>query len=235
MFTILEKGDIYFFYRPKINKSIVNKKADVGKFFFIIHDRSDQFYRIIIIGKKQLPTANLHPVEFAFVSKVATDQQQLLEFLEEQRYMTKTRGERTVPAAHPIGEGKYLFLKMGKITHFVYLIEKSERGKSIQKEFKLANEGIFIVQVKNPEHPSDKGLAPDQRADYPASLEKKFKKKKFSPLESGAFLNYEGSELLLIGERSKPSAPWRKGLKTILSSFNHHTLGERLPSRAPAL
>ncbi len=232
-YNILEKGDIYFFYRPKLHHTMAKSKADINKFFFILHDSSNQFYRAIIIGKKQLPTADVHHVEFAFVSKVAKNPDKLTDLLEEQHYMTKTKGHRTLAAACPIAEGKYLFLKMGKTTHFAFHLEEQKDYDPLYSELKIEQDGIFLVQVKNPESPSNEGLSSEKRAAYPQFLEKKFKTRKFKPLESSEFLNYEGTELLLIGEKSKPTAPWRKGLKTVLHSFKHCGLFESISSKGP--
>ncbi|HEU4824610.1 MAG TPA: hypothetical protein VFS97_14395, partial [Nitrososphaeraceae archaeon] len=65
---ILEYGDIYFFYRPKVGSQEVNSIDDVRRFFMVTapekttkkNDEKEkkthrQLYRLFVIGKKSLP------------------------------------------------------------------------------------------------------------------------------------------------------------------------------------
>lgn len=219
--TVLEKGDIYFFYRPRVNSEEAKNKKEVSRFFFILRNNTTGLYRVVIVEKKQLPRAAGHQVEFAFVAKVGTTLEEIHEYLDEQHYSTKTKGERTLSAALSGGEGKYLFLKWGKATHLLYSLEKSEKRQERLHGVWVEGEAIFIIQVKNPENPSPKGLSTKQRADYPPELANLFKNRRFMTLDPVDFLNYEGAEILIIGEKSKPTAQWRINLKSLLNSFSH--------------
>lgn len=67
---ILEYGNIYFFYRPKVRSEQVKGIEDVRRFFMVTahelqpnnndgndsDDKDNQIYRLFIIGKKSLPT-----------------------------------------------------------------------------------------------------------------------------------------------------------------------------------
>src|SRR5437764_14986417 len=54
--AILEQGDIYFFYRPKKDVKEVKVIEDVRRFFMVTvpESRQQQFYRLLVIGKKSL-------------------------------------------------------------------------------------------------------------------------------------------------------------------------------------
>jgi hypothetical protein len=63
---VLEYGDIYFFYRPKVGSPEVKSIDDVRRFFMVIapeetttkRDKEktyQQLYRLFVIGKKSLP------------------------------------------------------------------------------------------------------------------------------------------------------------------------------------
>jgi hypothetical protein len=53
--TILEQGDIFFFYRPKVKSEKVESIDDVRRFFVVLAPESKNLYRLLVIGKKSLP------------------------------------------------------------------------------------------------------------------------------------------------------------------------------------
>ena len=56
--TILEQGDIFFFYRPKVRSEKVESIEDVRRFFMVLAPESKDkknLYRLLVIGKKSLP------------------------------------------------------------------------------------------------------------------------------------------------------------------------------------
>ena len=53
--TILEQGDIFFFYRPKVRSENVESIEDVRRFFVVLAPESKNLYRLLVIGKKSLP------------------------------------------------------------------------------------------------------------------------------------------------------------------------------------
>jgi predicted RNA-binding protein with PUA-like domain len=63
---IIEQGDIFFFYRPKVDTEEVKGIADVQRFYVVTHaeerkenrnnkKKKDDIYRLFLIGQKQLP------------------------------------------------------------------------------------------------------------------------------------------------------------------------------------
>src|SRR3954452_18783935 len=103
---IIQKGNIYFFYRPKIGN-----EEEVQRFFFVLKPENKNKYHLLIVGKKHLPETKQHESYFLFVDKVSEDKKSLLESLEEKHYQTKTRGEQTQPTSRCLAEGKYLIIE----------------------------------------------------------------------------------------------------------------------------
>lgn len=52
---ILERGNIYSCYTPKVERDEVNGFDDVQQFYFVLAPHGKQSYRLIAIGKKRLP------------------------------------------------------------------------------------------------------------------------------------------------------------------------------------
>lgn len=61
----------------------------------------------------------------------------------------------------------------------------------------------MIVTVKNPEavSPPRAGLPQSRKAEYPEPLQRKFGERRFVDLDPPRFLDYPGTELLLVGAR----------------------------------
>ena len=56
--TLLEQGDIFFFYRPEVRSEKVESIEDVRRFFMVLAPESKNkkdLYRLLVIGKKSLP------------------------------------------------------------------------------------------------------------------------------------------------------------------------------------
>ena len=52
----LEKGDIYFFYRPKVETEEVHGRAEVQRFYMVLApERPRRRYRLFVVGRKKLP------------------------------------------------------------------------------------------------------------------------------------------------------------------------------------
>jgi len=191
---IIQKGSIYFFYRPKIEN-----KENVQRFFFILKPEKQKKYHLLIVGKKHLPETKQHESYFLFVDKVNEDKKVILESLEEKHYQTKTRGERIQPVSHCLAEGKYLIVKHQGHTHFCYQIINPTELKKEQEAFNLKKHDDYLISVKNPQQPSPAGigLGIKQKAHFPLEIQEKFASYRFINLDNPQFLDYEGAEILL--------------------------------------
>ena len=53
---IVEQGDIFFFYRPKVRAEEVSSTEDVQRFYMVTAlEEKDRKYRLFILGRKKLP------------------------------------------------------------------------------------------------------------------------------------------------------------------------------------
>jgi hypothetical protein len=52
---IIEQGDIFFFYRPKVGAEEVEGLKDVQRFYMVTSPEDSNKYRLFLVGQKQLP------------------------------------------------------------------------------------------------------------------------------------------------------------------------------------
>lgn len=198
----LERGDIYFFYRPRVEEDSPEGKEEIQRVYLVLSPAGKKRFRLLIIGRKELP----NPAQaggdrsWAFVDRVTDSPSSMTEELREQTYSTKTRGERHLPASRPAGEGVYRLMRHDDHTHLVYALELPETTGDVQKELDIAEEASYIVSVKNPQAsaPRGAGLSEERRADFPQRLKDVFRNRRFSELDPPDFLDHRGAELLLI-------------------------------------
>ena len=196
----LEQGDIYFFYRPRVEEEQPEGLSDVQRFNVVLS--SDGFYRLLVVGHKQMPGPEQrgHRKYWGFVEMVADNADTIRDELSGTEYGTKTRGERFQPGARPAGEGVYRILRHGDHTHLVYSLELPQEPGDVQQELQIEEEASYIISVKNPEQggPQAPGLAKDQPVDYPQDLMDVFDGRKFANVDPPDLLNYDGAEFILI-------------------------------------
>src|SRR6185503_2576800 len=163
--TILKRGNIYFFYRPKL------KGAERVQRFFMVLSSQPNIYNLLVVGKKHLPIETKDRY-LVFVEAVKKSKTELLESLTKEKHRTG-KGETTGPTAHCLAEGKFIIAKHENHTHFIYQITKPSQLKEIQQEFNLQKEDDYLINVKNPqtETPLGVGLSEKQKANYPANLQ----------------------------------------------------------------
>lgn len=201
----LEQGNIYFVYRPKVQakgkEGAIKGIDDLQRTYIILSPHGEKCYRLIALGQKRLPSINDREKHWGFVDKVIRAPKKIEEELQHETYETKTRGERTWPAARPAGEGVYALIHHGDHTHLIYALELPEKPREVQQALNIEEEGSYILSIKNPQVSSPPGtsLEEERRADFPKHLQERFRKRRFIAIDSPDFLNYEGVELLFIG------------------------------------
>lgn len=91
---ILEKGFIYFLFRPKVEVEHPESLDDVSKFHILLVPHGTKFHRLIAVGKKALPEASesTRPI-WGEVLNVGEDLKALKEGLGAYTYETKTLGK----------------------------------------------------------------------------------------------------------------------------------------------
>lgn len=205
---ILERGNIYFCYTPKVERDDVKKLDDVQQFYFVLAPHEKQSYRLIIIGKKRFPEIDSDNNNWCFVESVSDNAQEIEQGLRKETYSTKTRGERLQPAARPVGEGIYEIVKYRGHTNLIYALELPEDLGEAQKSLGIKEEASYIITIKNPtgSSPQGMGLPAEEKADLPEHLQNRFQERRFVPADPPEFLDYPGVELILIGASSDISA-----------------------------
>jgi hypothetical protein len=100
--------------------------------------------------------------------------------------------------ATPFAEGIYALTSTGRKSHLAYSITYPEIGE-IQKELGLNSRGSYVMSVKNPNAAGPANVTIGNPAEYPESVQKKFRNLRWAPLEP-ELLDYEGAQALIIGE-----------------------------------
>ncbi|KAF8887115.1 hypothetical protein BD779DRAFT_1611599 [Infundibulicybe gibba] len=235
-----ERGHIYFFYRPRVQvkeahsidevknlhmllQSEHAKKSEPDSEMKILQPGADavpapaplddprQHFRLITIGKKQLPDTNApqagkRGVFWATVTSVGDDLQLLEKGLGEKSYQTKTRGIRHEEPARLVARGVYAIVNNDprvpsqREAHLGYHISHPAELGDVQVSL-----GIHKAASYGPRQAHGKG------ADYPDHILRDVFGKgtkgresyglRFTSCETPELLDYEGAELLLIAAR----------------------------------
>ena len=198
----LERGNVYFLFRPKIGEESPEKLEDVQRMLVVLSPEGLQSYRLLVIGRKQLPEPEQSGREknWGFVDMVSKSPESIENRLDPQKYATKTRGERDLPAVRPIGEGVYEIVRHDAHTHFTYALELPKGPGDAQAAFNIEREASYVLSIKNPQTdaPLGAGLAEPQQVQFPRDLQNKFRGRRFCEADPPDFLNYEGAEFVLI-------------------------------------
>ena len=212
---ILEYGDIYFFYRPKVRSEEVKGIEDVRRFFMITapeqqandnnkNDNDNRIYRLFIIGKKSLPTirrteARASERYWARVGGIFKDANGLTKELLSDEFR---RGD----AARPVGEGKYAILKYRNHTELAYILEMPKEPGEAQKELGIQKEASYVISVINPRKtrsPAEGYPSTEEPAKYPDEVLKEFNETDnfISIIKDTKFIDYQNAQIILIGAR----------------------------------
>lgn len=181
--NILEKGIIYFFFRPRVNVEDPHSVNDVARSFFVLRPTplgaeldegqgpldKDARCRLLMLPKKKFPTSPKER-DMGFVEKAGQTMKDLQEnFIASSTYQTATRGERTVEEARPYAEGVYALTSTKRTTHLAYLLTIPSEPGEIQESFGLHRRGSWIVQSKNPKFPGPPFAQLPKEPEYPVS------------------------------------------------------------------
>jgi hypothetical protein len=201
MADILEDGDAYFLYRPRVNEEQVGSLDEVQRLLVVLRPWRRDTLRLLVVGRKRLPDVTEHERSWWFVDRVVYWPDELREALDQRTYQTKTRGERTQPPARPAGEGAYLIARHDDHTHLAYQLERPSPPGPVQRDLNIAQQASYVVTVKNPrlQPPPGFGRPRIGAAGFPSELLERFRGRRFIPLDPPEFLDYPGAEIVLIG------------------------------------
>jgi hypothetical protein len=203
---ILEQGDIFFFYRPKVRSEQVRGIEDIRRFFMVLAPDEEQelgkIYRLFVIGKKSLPEireseARSSERYWARVGGIFEDPKELANNLQSDEF-------RKGDAARPVGEGKYAIIKHRDHAELAYILELPKEPGEAQKELGIEKEASYIITVINPNKPAPKGYpSAEESPTYPDSVLKEFSANEdFIPLSKNLkLIDYQNAQIILIGSR----------------------------------
>jgi DNA-binding PadR family transcriptional regulator len=218
---ILEQGDIFFFFRPKVSAKDIKSIEDVRRFYMVLSPEEEQkiiddtnnndtnskekkIYRLFIIGKKSLPEIRKTEARsserfWAQVGGIFYDSKNLVEDLTADEY-------RKGDAARPVGEGKYAIIEHQNHAELAFILEMPQEIGEAQKELGIQKEASYIITVINPYKPVSEGYttAEAERPKYPKDVQNYLTKTegKFIPLSQNlALINYQNAQIILIGAR----------------------------------
>lgn len=219
---VLERGDIFFFYRPDAGQDAPEGLLDVRRFHVVLRPAGKDQIRLITVGRKTLPDAGggddgggRDRTHWAFVERVFDDPEGLRAMLAGGDAGAEDRGGRPLPPARPAGEGVYALVRHGRDTQLAYVLELPRKPGAVQRAFHIEPEGRYVLSVKNPQAPSPEGVGLDdgQRPAFPEELMERFGSRKWSPADPPDFLDHEGAELVLIAGRDRVGAADELGIE----------------------
>lgn len=201
---ILERGHIYFFYRPAVGEDAPKGLVDVQRFHFVLSPEGRDLFRMITVGKKRLPEPDDAGQRFwGYVERVAGSSGEIVEELERGQMRD---GFGTKRSARPAGEGVYALARHGNHVHLLYALELPQEPDEVQRELHIEKQGSYLLSVKNPQagSPPSVGLEEERKAEFPEDLQERFGARRFIPLAPPEFLDHEGAELLVMGSNEGP-------------------------------
>jgi hypothetical protein len=207
--TVIEHGDIFFLYRPKIDTEEVKDIESVQRFYMVISPDNSDIQRIFLIGQKQLPEIiegrpNSEERNWALNLLTSSNPNEIRKEFLPAEYQTETRGARRLAAAVPAGEGKYSIVQHEGHSELAYILELPGEPGLTQREFQIKKEASYIISVKNPDIqvPGYSAFL-KRKPNYSNSLKEKFGNRRWINVDDPKLLDYKNSQLLLIGARKK--------------------------------
>jgi hypothetical protein len=220
--SIVERGDIFFLYRPAVGEEEPKGLVDVQRFFVALRPEAGAKLRLLVIGRKRLPDVGRHERGWGFVERVERTAEELERGLRANDYETQTRGLQHEPAVRPAGEGVYAVALVNGQLHLCYALELPAQPSDVQRAFKIAPEASFALSIKNPEAstPAGAGLSQAQKPEYPQELQKEFGERRFER-EDVRMLDFPGAEFILVGARLNPESAYGLELPTEDGDYAH--------------
>lgn len=227
---VLEKGDIFFFYRPKAkviddgSGGDVKSIEDIRRFFMVTataanteNEQQQQFdgtnsktpkegesprYRLFVIGKKSLP--EIRTTEARKSERYWAKVGGIFENPQELTGELLSDEFRKGDAARAVGEGKYAIVKHQDHAELAYVLEMPEEPGEAQRELGIEKEASYIVSIINPKVPVPAGYpSSEEPPNYPESILKEFgENENFISLANDlGFINFQNAQMILVGAR----------------------------------
>jgi hypothetical protein len=215
----IERGEVTFLYRPRVEEYHPEDLGDVQRVFVLLSPEGGVHERLIAIGRKRLPASKRHPRFWGYVDLVLAPYD-MNNALGAQVYGTKTRGLRHLPAARTFARGSYEIATHDDHTHLRWTVDGVDETDPVAADLSIETDADYIVTVMNPD-PAVWGLVetPDLQASlfdelelhvtiptpFPPRLQTRFRHRKYAQLDTTEWLDHPGAELVFVGAASSSS------------------------------
>lgn len=206
MREVIERGDIFFFYRPRAFVEHVRGLSDVQRLYIILSPKCGP-HRLIALGQPQLPEKSPDDAAWGIVMQVAENQEVVRNALEAGTAAGKLSGHGGVEAgpARPAGEGRYeISTKNGEST-LAYALELPEALGPVQAQLRIQRKGGFRVESKTPLLAYPPGfLDPQERRPFPVDALEKLGEPNWHKMSKPDLLNHRGIPILFHSVEEQP-------------------------------
>ncbi len=152
---ILEKGDIYFFFRPEPSEHEPPEPESWGRLYAVLHPRDQTSYRLIaLIRLDQFKQAEENILlkkrwwgEVILVKEKAADI--IWELREKHGQINEGEVKKTIHMATPVGVGKYFFSRHADHLHFSYTLDPQVLPLPQPLIYEPVRENDYIIRVQN--------------------------------------------------------------------------------------
>ncbi len=227
---VLEKGDIFFFYRPKAkiaddsSRGDVKGIEDIRRFFMVTatttaantgneqqqfdrtnrktQEEKESRYRLFVIGKKSLP--EIRTTEARRSERYWAKVGGIFENPQELTSQLLADEFRKGDSARAVGEGKYAIVKHQDHAELAYVLEMPEEPGEAQRELGIEKEASYIISIINPKVPVPRGYpSSEEPPNYPESILKEFgENENFVSLARDLrFIDFQNAQMILVGAR----------------------------------
>ncbi|GAB4849606.1 hypothetical protein Ancab_004401 [Ancistrocladus abbreviatus] len=206
---IQERGEIFFFYRPKVNMEEARSSEDVQRLYMVLRPESGERP----VEQKQSPDSVKEGSKAAAEAELASHSVhqgegggrgvQEVNIEKEALFRLMVIGKKSLPDPHQKGTPYWGFVEMvtAKIDDIRAALQGEEydtstRGRRHKAPSRAVGEGIY--QQPQQGGGGYRGIQNKRKAVFPAHLQGLFGNKRFCPADPPDLLNYEGCEFLLI-------------------------------------
>lgn len=174
--SVLEEGDIYFFYKPKRGVEQPRSIEDIARFYFVLQESGSRPPRYVVMGNKKMPQFEVgDKTSWGFIQIVGGRGFEIT---------GRSSKQASKNSSRPAGEGIYAIVSHRTHSHLMYTLELPKEVGEVQKAFNIKKEADYILMQR----PAEIGPS---FMDLPYS--------NFLPVRDNYHMNKNGTQLLLIG------------------------------------
>ncbi|KAI9852954.1 MAG: hypothetical protein M1824_001652 [Vezdaea acicularis] len=219
--SIIEKGLIYFFFRPRVGVDDPKGVNDIARSHIVLRPLpkateltkgtvpDQQRVRMIALPKKVLPNSPNDRFT-VFVEKANVSVSDLRDALSHEDYSTQTAGQRHIQAANPAGEGVYAITSTGRETHLAYILTVPSHPSEVQSSLGLRTRDSFVISLKNPAHKGPSYANLPEAPEFSKEIMEAFAGRRWMPPKSPDIFEYANAQFLLIGHSHDDEANLEK-------------------------